>query len=96
MIGLIFGPSHVIAKDVKLYLLLLGPMRDINIMSRGMHWPQTGTTHYQPCTAQLGLSDKVRAIKGWVVYYALCRLVYIKGMNLRIYARCVGLVPCCG
>ena len=39
-------------------------MRDINDMSvrvGGMHWSQTGVTHYP---AQLGLLDKGRAIKG--------------------------------
>ncbi len=40
-------------------------MRDINNMSRGMPWPQTGTTHYH---AQLGLPDKGRTVKGLVVY----------------------------
>ena len=39
-------------------------MRDINSMSRGIPWPQTGATHYH---AQLGLPDKGRAIKGLVV-----------------------------
>ncbi len=39
-------------------------MRDINSMSRGMPWPQTGATQYH---AQLGLPDKGRAIKGLVV-----------------------------
>ena len=33
-----------------------------------MPWPQTGATQYN---AQLGLSDKGRAIKGLVVCYAL-------------------------
>ncbi len=30
-----------------------------------MSWPKTVATHYH---AQLGLADKVRAIKRWVVY----------------------------
>ncbi len=39
-------------------------MHDINSMSMGMPWPQTGATQYH---AQLGLPDKSRAIKGLVV-----------------------------
>ena len=36
-------------------------MRDINSMSRGNAWPQTGATQYH---AQLRLPDKSCAIKG--------------------------------
>ena len=39
-------------------------MRDINDMSRGMPWFQTGATQYHE---QLGLPDKGHAIKGLVV-----------------------------
>ena len=55
-------PNHVISKDVKMYLLLLYQIRDIDSMSREMPWPQTGAT-------QIGLPDKVRAIKVLVVCY---------------------------
>ncbi len=34
----------------------------------GMHWPQNSITHYP---AQLGLSDKGRAIKGLVICYCM-------------------------
>ncbi len=43
--------------------MLLCQMRDINRMSR-MPWPKTGATQYH---AQLGLPDKGRAIKEFVV-----------------------------
>ena len=43
-------------------------MRDIDCMSRGVPWLQTGATHYH---AQLGLQDKGRAIKGLVVCNSL-------------------------
>ncbi len=49
-------PNHVIAKDVKMYLVLLYQIRDIDSMIREMLWSQTGAT-------QIGLPDKVRAIK---------------------------------
>ncbi len=53
-------PNHVIAKDVKMYLVLLYQIRDIDSMIREMLWSQTGAT-------QIGLPDKVRAIKVLVV-----------------------------
>ncbi len=53
-----------------------------------MPWPQTGATHYH---AQSGLSDKVCAIKGWVVCYVvwLGSMTYENG--LWTSARCVVL-----
>ena len=45
-----------------------------------MPWPQTGATQYY---AQLGLSDKVRAIKGLVVCYVVW-LGSMKGLVLGI------------
>ena len=64
-------------------------MRDMNSISRGNVLAPIGATHYH---AQLGFSDKGRAIKG------VGCLLYIVD---RIYdgdgscASCVGLVPCC-
>ena len=57
-----------------------------------MPWPKTGATQYH---AQLGLPDRGRAIKGLVVRYVVW-LESMKGMNLRAYARCACLFPCCG
>ena len=50
----------------------------------GMPWPQTGATQYQ---AQLGLPDKVRAIKGLVVCnnYDLEPLDLLNGLALGYY-----------
>ena len=53
-----------------------------------MYWFKIGATHYY---AQLGLSDKVRVIKGLVVCYVVWS-GFMKGMGLR----CTSLVPCCG
>ena len=55
-----------------------------------MPWPQTGITHYH---AQIGLSNKGRAMKGLVV----CSEVWLgsmKGMGLRNCVRRKVLVPC--
>ncbi len=49
-------------------------MSDINSTLALMHWPQTGATHYH---AQLGLPDKVCAIKGLVVSYLCCSMANI-------------------
>ena len=49
-------------------------------------------THYH---AKLKLPDKGRTIKGLAVCYEVW-LGSMKGMGLRTYTRCVGLVPCCG
>ena len=38
----ILDPKRVIAKDIKLYLLLLCQLRDNNSMSRGDTMPKTG------------------------------------------------------
>ncbi len=50
-----------------------------------------GATRYN---AQLRLPDKGRAIKGLIVCYMVW-LGSIKGMGLRTFARCAGLVPFC-
>ena len=55
-----------------------------------MPWSQTGATHYP---AQLGLPDKGRAIE--VVCYVVW-LGSMKGIGLRTYLSCMGLVPCWG
>ncbi len=51
-----------------------------------MPWPRTGATDYH---AQLGLSDKGRAIKGWVVCYSwdLEPLDLLNGLALGCYQR---------
>ena len=51
-----------------------------------MPWPQTGTTHY---IAQLGLLEKGRAIKGFVVLV----LRYFKGLKPKIYFKQGQLCP---
>ena len=56
-----------------------------------MPWPQTGATHYH---AQLGLPDKGSANNVLVVCYVVW-LGSMKGMGLRTWARCAGLVPYC-
>ncbi len=66
MLGAIIGPNFVIGKDVKkLYLLLLCQTLKLIVCVRGTPWSHTGATQYH---AQLGLPDKVRAIKGLVCY----------------------------
>ncbi len=64
--------------------MLLGQMRDINIMSRGMPWPQTGAPQYP---AQLGIPDKGRATNGLVVcnYWDLEPLDLLNGQALGCY-----------
>ncbi len=67
VMGSILGHYRVIAKDVKSAVVptATSQMHDINSMSMGgMPWPQTGATQY---LAQLGLPEKGRAIKGFVV-----------------------------
>ncbi len=54
-----------------------------------MSWPQIGATYYH---AQLGLSDKGRAIKG--IGCLLCIVVWIYDGDGPC-ASCIGLVPCC-
>ena len=57
-----------------MYLLLLYQIRDIDSKSREMPWPQTGAT-------QIGLPDKVRAIKVLVVCYD-CPINFKLGMMI--------------
>ncbi len=58
-----------------------------------MPWPKkTGATHYH---AQLGLPDKGRAIKGFVVCWSMARIndLWDGSMDKR---KVRSLVPCCG
>ena len=59
-------------------------MHDINSMSTGIPWPQTGETQY---FAQLGLPDKGRAVKGLVVCISwdLAPLDLLNGLALGCY-----------
>ncbi len=57
----------------------------------GMPWPKTGATQYH---AQLGLSDKGRAVKGLVVCYLL--LLYDLWVGYLDKLKVRGLVPFCG
>ncbi len=59
-------------------------MSEINSISRGMPWFQTGTTQYH---AQLGLPDKGRAIKGFFVckYWDLEPSDLLNGLALGCY-----------
>ena len=59
-------------------------MCDINSISMGMPWPQTGATQNY---AQLGIPDKGRAIKGLVVCndWDLEPLDLLKGLALDCY-----------
>ncbi len=56
-----------------------------------MPWPQTGETHY---LAQLGLSVKVRAIKGLVIRFVvwLLAMIYDLGDGSLDQRKVVGLV----
>ena len=65
VMGLIFCPNRGIAKDV-LVITYCCYVRcaTSEVCVGGMSWFKTGTTQYY---AQLGLSDKGRAIKGLVV-----------------------------
>ncbi len=67
-----------------MYLLLLCHMRNINKMRRGNSLAKNGATQYY---AQLGLSDKGRAIKGLVFCnsWDLEPLYLLNGLALGCY-----------
>ncbi len=74
VMGSMLGQNSVITKHFCLLLLCFGPK-----------WAQLITMY-----AQLGLSNKGRAIKGLVIYYEVW-LGSMKGV-IRTCARCAGLV----
>ncbi len=60
------------------------PHQNSKVRVGGMHWPQTGATHYH---AQLGLPNK-----GLVVCYVVWLGYMIYGMGIWTSTRCVSLV----
>ena len=62
---------------------------------RGMIWPQTGATHYH---AKLGLPDKGRAVKVFVVTFVCCSMAQINDLwdGSMDQRKERGLVSCCG
>ncbi len=63
--GSILGPNRVIVKDVKSYTYCCYVRCATLILRVGeIPWPKTGATQYH---AQLGLQNKGRAIKEFVV-----------------------------
>ncbi len=86
------GPNRVIANDVNncTYCRYVR-CSTLQVWEGEMPSYQIGATHYHK---QLGLLDKGRAIKEFVVFYVLW-LGSMEEMGLRTCTSCAGLVSCC-